>query len=78
VLHISIHLDQSDRQQFPFLVGKAEERGIGPGQGCTVNLPLPPASGDDEVRTFFAKTGLGQRPGKTQQAIAFLAGVGAV
>ena len=33
VLHVSIHLDQSDRQMFPFLVGKAEERGIGPGRG---------------------------------------------
>ena len=58
MLHISIHLDQSDRQQFPFLVGKAEERGIGPGQGCNVNLPLPANSGDEEAWALFECCGL--------------------
>ena len=58
VLHISIHLDQSDRQQFPFLVGKAEERGIGPAQGCNINLPLPVNSGDEEAWALFEGCGL--------------------
>eukprot|EP01052_Picozoa_sp_SAG31_P007202 SAG31_NODE_340_length_17466_cov_5.689987_8_plen_494_part_00 len=57
VLHISLHLDQSDRSVFPFLVGKPEERGIGPGLGTTVNLPLPEGADDRLAWQLFDKCG---------------------
>lgn len=49
VLCVSLHLDQSDLHVFPYLKGKAEERGMGVGAGHTLNLPLPPESGDAEA-----------------------------
>ena len=41
VYYVSIH-------QYPFYpgTGAAAERGIGPGAGCTLNVPLPAGSGD--------------------------------
>ena len=33
--------------------GRLEEIGSGPGTGCTVNFPLPPAAGDDAYRLIF-------------------------
>jgi acetoin utilization deacetylase AcuC-like enzyme len=39
VLTISIHADP--RQEFPYFLGHADERGAGPGEGYHLNLPLP-------------------------------------
>ena len=39
VLTISIHADP--RQEFPYFLGHADERGQGPGEGHHLNLPLP-------------------------------------
>ena len=39
VLYISIH--GSPQQEYPFLLGFADERGTGSGEGYNVNLPLP-------------------------------------
>ena len=58
VLHISLHLDQSDNRMFPFLVGKAEERGVAQGRGFTINLPLPEGAGDAAAYDIFAHCGL--------------------
>lgn len=44
VLFVSLHGDPSD--YFPFFAGYAGEAGAGVGQGCNLNLPLPPGSGD--------------------------------
>ncbi len=35
--------------------GYAHERGSGPGEGTTLNLPMQPGAGDDEYRTAFAE-----------------------
>lgn len=44
VLTVSIHADP--HQLYPFFWGHAAERGIGAGEGCNLNLPLPIGSGD--------------------------------
>eukprot|EP00854_Cymbomonas_tetramitiformis_P016459 gene16459-19539_t len=46
VLTVSLHLDQSDDQAFPYLKGKPVERGDEEGRGANINLPLPEGSGD--------------------------------
>ncbi|HRC84464.1 MAG TPA: histone deacetylase, partial [Thermoanaerobaculia bacterium] len=48
VLYVSTH-------QFPFYpgTGAASERGVGPGLGATVNVPLPAGSDDDAYRAAF-------------------------
>jgi len=38
VLYVSIHGDPE--QEFPFFLGRADERGSGPGEGCNANYPL--------------------------------------
>lgn len=43
VLVASLHADP--RQEFPYFLGHADERGGGPGQGATLNLPLPWGTG---------------------------------
>lgn len=50
VLYFSIH-------QFPLYPGTGTERetGAGPGQGYTINCPLPPGKGDDEYVGIFEK-----------------------
>jgi acetoin utilization deacetylase AcuC-like enzyme len=58
VLHLSVHLDQSDKRMFPFLVGKAEERGVAAGRGFTINLPLSEGTADAEAYEIFARCGL--------------------
>jgi acetoin utilization deacetylase AcuC-like enzyme len=42
----SLHVDPG-AGWFPHYAGYADERGAGPGQGFTRNLPLPPGTGDD-------------------------------
>ena len=42
----SLHVDPG-AGWFPHYAGYADERGVGPGQGFTRNLPLPPGTGDD-------------------------------
>jgi acetoin utilization deacetylase AcuC-like enzyme len=44
VLFVSVHGDPSG--YYPWYVGYADERGAGPGEDYTVNLPLPEGSGD--------------------------------
>jgi acetoin utilization deacetylase AcuC-like enzyme len=44
VLHVSIHADPA--VFYPWFWGYAHERGIGSGEGWTVNLPLPPGTDD--------------------------------
>jgi acetoin utilization deacetylase AcuC-like enzyme len=46
VLYASVHVDPA-AGWFPHLVGYADECGGGAGDGCTVNLPVPPGAGDD-------------------------------
>lgn len=46
VFYLSIH--EHPTWSFPG-TGWGEERGSGPGRGFTLNLPLPPNSGDDQV-----------------------------
>jgi acetoin utilization deacetylase AcuC-like enzyme len=46
VLYASVHVDPADGW-FPHLVGYADERGGGPGEGWTHNEPVPAGSGDD-------------------------------
>jgi acetoin utilization deacetylase AcuC-like enzyme len=48
VLYLSVH-------QWPLYpgTGRPGERGAGPGQGTTINLPMPPGSGGDAYRALF-------------------------
>jgi acetoin utilization deacetylase AcuC-like enzyme len=46
VLYGSVHVDPA-AGWFPHLVGYADERGAGAGEGWTVNWPLPPGAGDE-------------------------------
>lgn len=46
VYYGSVHVDP-DAGWFPHYMGKAAERGRGPGEGANRNIPLPPGSGDD-------------------------------
>src|SRR5829696_3630540 len=46
VLYASVHVDPGDGW-FPHLVGYADERGGGAGEGFTVNQPVPAGSGDE-------------------------------
>ena len=71
VLHISLHVDQSDAAVFPFLVGCAEERGHGEGRGQTVNLPLPSECHGDEAWAIFEQCAL-PRLRKFSPAFIFL------
>jgi acetoin utilization deacetylase AcuC-like enzyme len=62
VFFASIHADP--RTDYPFYWGHADERGIGEGEGATLNLPLPHGTGrrDYEValdRALEAITGFG-------------------
>ena len=51
VLYFSIH-------QYPFYPGSGSEneKGIGPGLGYTINIPRPPATGDQPYKQVFEKT----------------------
>ena len=51
VLFVSSH-------QFPFYpgTGAAAERGVGPGEGATLNIPLPAGSGDSDYQSAFHQT----------------------
>jgi acetoin utilization deacetylase AcuC-like enzyme len=42
VFFASLHADPAD--DYPYFSGFAEERGVGPGEGSTLNLPLPPGT----------------------------------
>ena len=44
VFFASVHGDPAG--YYPWYVGFADERGAGPGVGCTLNLPLPEGTGD--------------------------------
>ena len=44
VLTVSVHGDPDGL--YPWYVGRAEERGSGAGDGCNLNLPLPPGTED--------------------------------
>lgn len=44
VLTVSVHVDPDG--YYPFFTGRADERGRGAGEGCNLNIVLPPGSGD--------------------------------
>ena len=44
VLYVSLHADPD--WEYPLFWGRADETGTGAGRGFTVNLPLPPGTGD--------------------------------
>jgi acetoin utilization deacetylase AcuC-like enzyme len=46
VQFVSIHTDPTN--YYPFFSGYADEYGAGEGEGCNLNIPLAPASGDAE------------------------------
>ena len=46
VAYASLHVDPG-AGWFPHVLGYADERGAGPGEGLTRNLPLPEGTGDD-------------------------------
>ena len=48
VLFVSIHGDPRDC--YPYFSGHADERGRGAGDGCPLNLPLPPGTGWERYR----------------------------
>jgi acetoin utilization deacetylase AcuC-like enzyme len=45
VLYVSLHADPD--RAFPYFTGRAQERGTGAGEGCTLNLPLPAGCTND-------------------------------
>ncbi len=47
VLYASVHVDPA-AGWYPHLVGHADEIGEGTGQGATLNVPLPPGTGDED------------------------------
>jgi acetoin utilization deacetylase AcuC-like enzyme len=47
VFYGSVHVDPG-AGWFPHVVGFADETGEGPGEGGTLNVPLPPGSGDEQ------------------------------
>src|SRR3954462_15413487 len=49
VLFVSLHQDAL----YPADTGTLGERGSGPGEGATVNVPLPAGTGDDGYRLAF-------------------------
>jgi acetoin utilization deacetylase AcuC-like enzyme len=53
----SVHADP--RETFPFYSGSADERGVGPGEGANLNIPLQRGATDDEF--VDAVTALTQR-----------------
>lgn len=55
VLTVSVHGDPD--RYYPWFVGRAGERGAGPGTGCNLNLPLVQGGGDAEWLAAIA-TGL--------------------
>ena len=61
----SVHIDP-DAGYFPHWVGRAHERGTGPGRGANLNLPVSPGTGD------------GDWLDNVRQLVDFSAGVGAV
>jgi len=46
VLYVSLHGDPD--RAYPYFSGFAEEAGVGPGEGTTLNLPLPLGCSDEE------------------------------
>lgn len=53
VLYASVHVDPA-AGWYPHFVGHADEVGGGAGEGATVNVPLPPGTGDED---WLAKLG---------------------
>jgi len=45
VLYVSLHADPD--RAFPYFIGWATEAGTGQGEGCNLNLPLPPGCTND-------------------------------
>src|SRR5258707_6883989 len=49
VLYVSLHADPD--RAFPYFIGWADEQGAGPGEGFTLNLPLPAGGTNDHYLT---------------------------
>jgi acetoin utilization deacetylase AcuC-like enzyme len=45
VLYVSLHADPD--RQYPYLLGRADETGEGPGAGANLNIPLPAGTTDE-------------------------------
>jgi acetoin utilization deacetylase AcuC-like enzyme len=54
VVYASVHVDPG-AGWFPHLVGFADEAGGGDGEGATINVPLPPGTGDAEWLDAFGR-----------------------
>lgn len=52
VLFVSLH--GTPDSEYPYFLGYADERGAGKGEGCTLNLPLPPGTGWETYRAALA------------------------
>jgi acetoin utilization deacetylase AcuC-like enzyme/GNAT superfamily N-acetyltransferase len=53
VLTVSIHGDPS--YAYPYFAGFADERGVGAGEGCNRNFPLPENIGDDDYLVVLSE-----------------------
>ena len=53
VLTVSIHGDPS--YAYPYFAGFADERGVGAGEGCNHNFPLPENIGDDQYLSVLSE-----------------------
>ncbi|GIL69529.1 hypothetical protein Vretifemale_461 [Volvox reticuliferus] len=51
VLFISLHQDSN----YPLRSGYVTETGVGPGEGTTINVPLPPGSGSGAYKAAFTR-----------------------
>ena len=52
VCFVSLHADPA--HEYPFFSGYADERGVGTGEGCTHNFPLPPGTAWDRYGPALA------------------------
>lgn len=71
VLTVSVHGDPDG--YYPWFVGRAEERGAGPGAGCNLNLPL--AQGSDDA-AWLAAIGHGLEAIRAFRAEALVVSLG--
>lgn len=71
VFYLSLHEDPA--HSFPGS-GYAGERGLGPGRGTTLNIPLPPGAGDEECITALTEVAAPAVAAFAPEAIVVAAG----
>jgi acetoin utilization deacetylase AcuC-like enzyme len=70
VFYGSVHVDPG-AGWFPHVVGFADETGTGPGAGATLNLPLPPETGDSPwLEAVVRLAGEARRRGSTALVVS--------